>query len=130
MSEQGSKVRLLSADEILGADDLDYIDVLVPEWTPPGQEPASVRLRSMSAGTAMQFAVDVADGQKRQQAMVRLLVECAIGEDGEPLFAEEHLEALQSKSFKVFQRLQNEALKLNGFATEEGEEEGEAEKND
>lgn len=130
MSEQSTTVKLLSAEEILAADDLDYVDVEVPEWTPPGRPAHSVRLRAMTAGTAMAFAADVANEQKKREAMVRLLLECAVDEEGVPIFKAEHLAALQEKSFKVFQRLQNEALILNGFATEEGEEEGEAEKND
>ena len=124
------KVVLLSAEQILAADDLDTVDVPVPEWTPPGQPTASVRLKAMSARMAMQFAAEVTDESKKREAMVRLVLTCAIDDAGEPLFTEAHLEALQAKSVRVFQRLQDKALVLNGFAVEEGEEEGQAEKND
>jgi hypothetical protein len=126
-----SKPTLLTADQILGAEDLDYVDVPVPEWTPAGQETLCVRMQVMSAKEAMTFAAEQGDKKKRRDAMVKLICRCAIDDKGERLFTDDQMDALYEKNFRVFQLLQNEALKLNGFAVEDEEEDAdEAAKND
>ncbi len=121
-------IPLLSAEEILGSKDLDYVDVPVPEWTPEGEsEPRCVRMQVMSAAQAMGFAAAQEDEEQRRLMMIKLVADCAVDAEGAPLFSAENVEALTHKNFRVFQRLQAEALVLNGFAKEAGEDE---EKND
>ncbi len=128
---------LLSAEEILASKDLDYVDVPVPEWTPGYAEAGGenqteievrkIRIQVMSAAQAMSFAAAQEDEEQRRLMMIKLVADCAVDAEGEPLFSADNVEALTHKNFRVFQRLQAEALVLNGFATEDeggtGEEE-------
>lgn len=110
-----SDENLLTEEEILSADDLDYVDVPVPEWTPKGAaKPKCIRLRAMSAADGIKFTEEIG-GEARKNGMVKILVACAIKADGSPMFTAQQLEALKKKNIRVFSRLQDEALKLNGF---------------
>lgn len=133
---------LLSADEILAADDLDYEDVPIPEWTPgyrPGDASSDeplvavrcVRLRVMTGEEAIQFTEDQENAETARDTMIRLVATCAVDERNEPLFTRDQVVALSAKSFPVFKRLQRATLLLNGLATEEpdGEDAQEATKN-
>lgn len=115
---------LLTAAQILAADDLSFVDVPVPEWG------GTIRLREMSAGEAIKFTDSLQDNAKsRNQAIVRIIRDTAVGVDGARLFpGDGDMEKLRAKSFKVFQVLSDAALKLNGFRDEDDEEE--SEKND
>lgn len=133
---------LLSADEILAGTDpsrLEYIDVPVPEWTPGYGDPKAgdikpkkVRLRVMTGDEAMEFAdhqqalsVPLQPGQPKpkRDSMIRLVCQCAVDNDGNPLFTEAQLTQLGGLSFAVLQRLQDAALVLNGFAKEDDAQE-------
>lgn len=117
---------LLTAEEILGADDMSHVDVPVPEWTPnyvDGDEPRKLRIQVMSAAGAIRFAEAQGDQEKARDAMVRMVVECAVDDNGVRIFTEEQIVQLREKSFAVFQRLQEAALVLNGFATNDAGEE-------
>ena len=118
--------KLLTAEEILAADDLTHTDVPVPEWTPGyiegGElEARSVRLRVMTADEAIVFATSTQSGDagERNELVVTLIAACAIDENGERLFSQEQVGALKKKSFVVYQRLQEAVLLLNGFADED-----------
>lgn len=123
---------ILSAAEILAHTDastLEYVDVPVPEWTPADcEEPMKVRLRVMTGEEAIEFAEHQAalnapmqPGQARpkRDAIMRLVCQCAVDEEGQPLFTRAQLEELGKLSFAVLQRLQDKALVLNGFAEED-----------
>ena len=126
--------KLLTAEEILAADDLTHIDVPVPEWTPGYIEGAdveighadhvavrNVRLRVMTADEAIIFATSTQSGDagKRNELVVTLIAACAIDENGDQLFSQEQVDGLKKKSFVVYQRLQDAVLLLNGFADED-----------
>jgi hypothetical protein len=121
-----AKQGLLSAEEILAADDLRHTDVPVPEWTPGyieggDVEPRAVRLRVLQADEAIDFATSLqgADAGVKNELVISLIAVCAIDENGDRLFAEDQVAGLRKKSFSVYQRLQNAVLILNGFADEE-----------
>jgi hypothetical protein len=127
---------LLSAAEILAADDLDFEDVPIPEWTPgyvagapdeENPEPRSVRLRVMTGDEAIQFTEEQDDPALARDTMIRLVATCAVDENGEQLFSPGEVARLKSKSFPIFKRLQRVAMLLNGLAEESDPEE---EKND
>ncbi len=129
--KQEATAGLLTAEDILGSEDLDYVDVEVLEWT-PGYKPGGrvvkarkIRLQVMSANQAMGFAAEQKDDAKRRAAMIRLVRDCAVNENGERLFTTDQLDALLKKNFRVFQLLQDHAMVLNGFATEDDDEGGE-----
>jgi hypothetical protein len=107
--------KLLSADEILDVNDVEYVDVEVPEWK------GTVRLQTMSADDAIKFTDLMSAPDKRKSAMVRIVALCAVNEAGERLFPDGpeqqgKMERLRKKNVKAFMRLQIEALRLNGFA--------------
>ncbi len=128
--KQEATAGLLTAEDILGSDDLDYVDVPVPEWTPgytPGgkTKPRMIRLQVMSANQAMGFAAEQKDDAKRRAAMIRLVRDCAVNEAGERLFTTDQLDVLLEKNFRVFQLLQDRAMVLNGFATDDDDDDDE-----
>ena len=117
--------KLLTADEILDINDVEYVDVAVPEWK------GSVRLQTMSADEAIKFTELMTDPAKRKNAMVRIVAVCMVNENGERLFADGpeqqgKMEKFRKKNVKVFMRLQAEALRLNGFTEDAKKVEAEA----
>lgn len=120
---------ILSAGDILDADDIKYMEVAVPEWTKPGQkETAIVRLRSLSAEEIGEF-VDTMTGKSKSDAPVRVLMLSAVGVDGQPLFpmGDDHetkklVSRLRKKNLRAFMRIQSAALKLNGLSEEAGDD--------
>jgi hypothetical protein len=102
---------LLTKDQILNAQDLDYKDVEVPEWG------GTIRLWALSAGEAIAFA-ETLDGPAKNSSNVRILSLCVGDEQGNRLFTTADLEALKKKNVRVFTRVAREAIKLNGFEEE------------
>lgn len=124
--EMGKGMGLLTAEEIIAADDIEYRDVPVPEWTPGyvkggDVEPRCVRLRTMTAAEAIEFATEFSslDQAGRNAVIIVMIAKCAVDAEGNPLFSEEQVGSLRSKSFPVYNRLQKEVLDLNGFGDEE-----------
>lgn len=120
------KAGLLTAAEIFEIDDLQVVEVEVPEWTPGWTrggrvKPRKVRLRQLSAKKALKFA-ELSGSKAGKDSIVRLMADSIVGEDNELLFEYKDLEALRDKSFAVFQRIQNVAMELNGFTNPEAAE--------
>jgi hypothetical protein len=115
MVENGKK-RYLTAEQILEMDDLNTMDVEVPEWPIDG-EPGLVRLKTLSAREALTFQKQMqVNAKAREDAMVSIVVLSAVDENGERLFNQKQVELLRDKSVKVFTRLQTAAMELNGFS--------------
>jgi hypothetical protein len=107
-----SDVKLLSADDVLSADDRRYEIVDVPEWG------GSLRLRSMSAKEALDWA-EKNDGPAKSTAGIRIAVISACDADGALIFADKDIEALKGRSNKALKRVVTKALALNGFSDDE-----------
>lgn len=95
---------LITAEEILKAEDTRYAYVPVDEWS----EGKLARLKSLSA----KDAVDWNSGQ----GMVEVIMKSVVDGDGKLLFTRENVEALKEKSFAVFNRIQTAAMTLNGMS--------------
>jgi hypothetical protein len=109
MTNQTLRVaKKLTAKEILEQNDLDTVDVEVPEWG------GVITLRSLSAGEAMGF-IDQFQKNPKESAL-ELLIASAVDAEGDPLFRKEDLEALKAKGLKAILRLQTAAMELNGLA--------------
>ena len=105
---EGSE-KVLSAEDILGADDVEFERVPVPEWG------GVVILKTMSAADAIRFH-KMSAGANRDEAIVQILAYCACDESGNLLFTTPgQVEKLRRKNIKVFKRLQDAAMDLNGF---------------
>lgn len=107
-------MKMLSKQEIIDAKDRPSEVVPVPEWG------GAVRVGTMSAKQrdAYQMSlVPAEEGQKPDLTNItaRLLVMCIIGEDGEPLFTLQDVEALGAKSAAAFERIDAAARRLNGL---------------
>jgi hypothetical protein len=124
MSETTAKVsRILTAEQILGMDDLNTLDVEIPEWQVDG-EPGVVRLKALSAREAMTFQKQLSLNNKaREDAMISIVVLSAVDETGERIFNQKQIELLRDKSIRVFGRLQKAAMELNGFTDPKKREE-------
>ena len=113
---------LLSADQILAADDRKYEDVPVPEWG------GTVRLRSLSGAERDEFENGLQQqvGNKQvvnaRNARAKLIALCAVDEQGQLLFSKAQVIKLGSKSSLALQRLYDVACRMNGFTEEDMKE--------
>jgi len=104
--------KFLTAEEILGKSDFEFIEVDIPEWG------GTIRFKALSADEAITFTEGV-KGAFKNSAFVRIVALCAVDADGKRLFTDNQMGALRQKSVKVFKRLQDVLLKLNGFTDDE-----------
>lgn len=107
----GEVKKFLSAAEILAAQDMQVVEVEVPEWG------GVVRLRPMTAEEGLKLGTS--GGDKRHSA-VKVVVMTAVDADGKQLFTESDLEKLQGKSLSALMKIQKRALEINGLADEKG----------
>lgn len=113
---------LLTADQILAADDLPTEDVDVPEWK------GTVRIRTLSGKERDAFEASIVQQKGRstkanlENLRARLVAKCAIGEDGKRLFSDSAAVALGTKSAAALERVYEAARKLNRMSEEDVEE--------
>lgn len=107
-------VVILNRDAILGANDLPFEDVNVPEWG------GSVRVRTMNGMERDEFRVAVADGAEGQTPMglfeAAMLAACVVDEAGARVFSISDVAALRIKSAAVLDRVAAVAMRINGLA--------------
>jgi len=103
----------LSADDIFNSEDIDYVDVVIPEWKRNGK-PGVLRLRAMTAGEAIKFTEELKDN-KKADSYVRIVAATAIDpKTGERIFnGDLAVKKLLAKKSGIFIRLQTAAMKLN-----------------
>lgn len=102
--------KLLTATDVLESNNFSYVDV---DCRPVFD--GDIRIRALSARAAFEFT----KMKDKSDAMVRLVIKCAVDEDGNRLFTDNQLEKLKEKDFAVFQRIQRAALSLNSIGEEE-----------
>lgn len=108
-------MKLLTAEEILAADDSQAEIVAVPEWG------GSVRLRGLSADERISLAVS-SDDPKAPPFAVRVLGMSLCNEKGERLFPDDKLAALKAKNGAVFERLFLEAQRISKLGAKQAEQ--------
>lgn len=102
-------VKLLTGQDIVEIKDTRYKVIPVPEWG------GAVRLRSLSAAEAIRFTEET-KGPSGKNAIAKILFECAVDANGNQLFTDrQQLSKLLDKDISILDRLQNEALTLNGM---------------
>jgi hypothetical protein len=112
----------LTREAILGADDRDYDTVACPEWG------GDVRLRSISGRQRDEYEGSLIEqrGSDRKMnlrnARAKLIVLCAVDEEGRPLFTAEDLRALSAKNAKPIDRLFDACRKLTGLSDDDVKE--------
>lgn len=105
---------LLSASNILDAEDLSYRDIDVPEWG------GMIRLNQLNAEETTAFTDEMDTIQGTKDGMYLMLIHCARDAEGNRIFTKEDLPRLRKKSIRVLNRLQRIALEINQM-DEQGE---------
>lgn len=108
----------LTAEDILGSDDLTILQLEVPEWKKNGK-PGVLHLRVMSADETIKFQDAMKSPAHKSNAWVKILAICACDPNGARLFSDSDMEKLRKKSTSVFLRLQRRLLEINGMARAE-----------
>jgi hypothetical protein len=112
-------VGFLSRDAIFDADDRSFDVVPVPEW---GGE---VRIRSITGRQRDQYESSLMDdrGNDRKlnlrNARAKLIVLCAVDENGQALFTADDVNRLGSKNAKPVDRLFDACKKIAGLTDED-----------
>jgi len=113
----------LTRDAILGADDIQYDIVDVPEWGGPG---AQVRVRSLTASERDAYDAEsylFAGKEGDQRAMltdfrVRRVARAIVDHEGNSLFSPRDIAELGGKNAQVVDRVDDAVAKLSGMDTE------------
>lgn len=109
----------LTAEQILGADDLPREWAATPEWAPSGTDPTicGVWVSALGATDSAAFQVTVQgadeDLKKMLDVHARFCALVLVSRDGKRLFKEEQLAELGTKNFAVLDRLFHHGMKLN-----------------
>lgn len=104
------KKKLLTAEQILAADDISFIEMDIPQWG------GTVRFRALSAAEAIKFGnPDEGDEVAKQTSIIRIFALSAVDEDGNRLFTEAEIRLLMKKNWAVFTRVQDRLMDFNGM---------------
>lgn len=110
-------MKLLTKDQILGADDREATEIEVPEWD------GTVRVMSMTAKDRDDFETSMIDkngkAQKLTNFRAKFIAKCVVDEEGSPMFTPADLGALGSKSGAVIGRLFDACRSVNGMTEED-----------
>lgn len=113
---------MLTRDQILGAEDLEKVEVEVPEWG------GSVLVWAMTGTERDAFEQSLVDMRGKSQKVdlvnirARLAVLCLKDEDGNRLFADNEVELLGQKSGAALDRIFPVAQRLSGVTDDDVEE--------
>jgi hypothetical protein len=113
----------LGRDDILGASDLEYTEVNVPQWN------GKVRIRSLTAEekdefeqTLMNSSFDEVDdkgtlksNRNIKEIRAKLFVLCVVDDDGQRLFKDSDIQKVQKKSGQAIQAVWEVASVFNGL---------------
>lgn len=124
--------KVLTADQILSAEDSDLRPVQVPEWKDPKTGADTIYLRTMSAKERDAWEADSIENRQKfegkplrmqlQNMRARFLARCICDQNGKLLFNEKQIEKFGDKSSLVLSRLWNEASSMNGLNKEDVDE--------
>lgn len=126
---QGKVLHILSRTEILNANDLGHSDIAVPEWTPPGQPTAYVRVKMLTAKERDEWEASLVQGKGRKQSVntenirAKLIAATAIDAEGRLIFSLDDVLALGAKSAAAADRVYSGAAALNKISKEDVEDE-------
>lgn len=107
---------LLGRDTILEADDVEYDVVACPEWG------GDVRLKSIRGTQRDSYEASIVETNGTSQkvnlrnARAKLIVLCAVDEDGRQLFSTDDIAALGRKNAKPLDRLFDACQRLCGLS--------------
>jgi hypothetical protein len=112
----------LDREAILAADDAETKDIPIPEWG------GVVKIRSISGRARDQFEASLREGKGKnadvnlRNLRARLIVMCAVNEDGTKMFAQEgDVNRLGAKNAKPLDRLFDACKDMIGMSEEDVE---------
>lgn len=122
MSEQSTAQTGLTAADIFEGDDLEALEVVIPEWRKNG-EPGKLWIRQMPCDVGLVFQDAMKIESNKEEGMYLIVIATAVDAkiEGKPLFNAQDIERLRKKNLKVLDRLQKLALAHN-FGTAEAVE--------
>jgi hypothetical protein len=100
--------RILSIDEILSSDDVEY---KIIDGFGPGEK---IRIATLTAGDLMEWT-DANEGVAQKTAGLRLIIRSLVDAEGNRIASDKHLTALKKKSSKKVDAIVKEILKLNNI---------------
>ena len=100
-------------DRILAADDLERIEVEIPEWG-DAMNGDRVFSRGMTAGEVERFGRAMNEGDM-EDVMARIVVQTTVYETGLRVFGDDDVEAVSRKNSSVVKRLFDAAQKASGL---------------
>jgi len=111
------KKKVLSADDILSADDMEVAHVECPEWG------GVVAVKTMTGAERDAFEMSMSESNKKgakkaarlENLRARFIAATAVDEKGAPLFTSAQVAALGKKSAKALDRCVDAARDLNGM---------------
>lgn len=120
----------LGREEVSKAEDQQYDEVPVPEWAPRGDpDPESwiMKLKGMTGAQRDHFEASMAPrGNSKKPNMenfrARLIVQCAVDEEGNRLFNTGDIKMLGAKSAKAISRVFDKCQEMNGLSDSDVEE--------
>lgn len=119
---------LLTRDQIQKAEDTQFDDVLVPEWSKDPKKPDCVRVQGLSGDERdlLEQSTIKGKGKNRDVNMkgfrARLVVMSAVDDKGLRLFTEKDVEWLGKKSARALERVVNKAQELSGLSESDVDE--------
>jgi len=109
----------LSKEAILGADDAEFDEVDCPEWG------GTVRIRSISGAQRDSFEAGIREGKGKdadvnlRNLRAKLIVLCAVDENGRKLFTTTDIGDLGKKNAKPIDRLFDACRKIVGMSEDD-----------
>lgn len=109
----------LNRDAILGADDAEYGEVDVPEWR------GTVRIKSITGAARDAFEASIRDGKgpnadvNLRNLRARLIVLCAVDENGNRLFTKDDVNRLGAKNARPVDRVFDACKRIVGMSEED-----------
>ena len=117
-----SAPKILSKEDILGADDLKRELVNIEEWDGP------IYVHTLTGGERDNWEQEIMRSRSKsgridiRNLKVRLIVQCVKNADGVLIFNPSDIPALQKKNAKPLDRIYQVAARLSGLSEDEVEE--------
>lgn len=110
-----SDKKILSIDEMLAPQDIEFMELDVPQWG------GTIRLGSLPADSMMEW-VESADGPAKKTAAIRLIIKSLVDAEGNRIGDEsKHLAAFKKRSASVLNEIAGKILELNKLNKEDQE---------
>ena len=111
--DQIGRMKMLTRDQILNAQDIKTEEVDVPEWG------GAVTVKAMDGLERDRFEMSIRDGTENVRS--KMAVMTIVDESGKPMFTAGDLDALGKKSGSALGRVFDVASRLAGFTKDEQE---------